>query len=86
MNDILKTASMVAMFGNVLCDTKKEKNLWKKRMFLAVGLTFPDDWDELTEDEQERRFNQVIAIGKMGKKSWKEISNPSTRRERNASK
>ena len=78
MNDILKTASMVAMFGNVLCDTKKEKNLWKKRMFLAVGLTFPDDWDELTEDEQERRFNQVIAIGK--------TSNPSTRRERNASK
>ena len=31
MSDILKSASMVAMFGELLCDNQKEKNDWKKR-------------------------------------------------------
>ena len=30
MSDILKSASMVAMFGELLCDNQKEKNDWKK--------------------------------------------------------
>lgn len=64
MSDILKTASMVALFGELLCDNKKEKNDWKKRMLAATGkLDFPDDFDELSEDEKEKRLNEVIKVG-----------------------
>ena len=28
MKDILKTTSMVALFGDILCKNKKEKNDW----------------------------------------------------------
>ena len=28
--DNLKTVSMVAMFGDILCDNQTEKNNWKK--------------------------------------------------------
>ena len=65
MSDNLKTASMVAMFGNLLCDTQKEKNNWKKRMLNTVhGMNFPDDWDELSEDEKESRLDKAIAVNK----------------------
>jgi hypothetical protein len=65
MSDTLKTTSMVALFGELLCDDKKEKNDWKKRMFEATGLLdFPSDWDSLTEDEKETRLNKVIKIGR----------------------
>ena len=65
MNDILKTTSMIAQFGNLLCKDKKEKNDWKARMFKATGLlNFPDDWDSLSEDEKEKRLNKIIEIGR----------------------
>ena len=65
MSDTLKTTSMVALFGEVLCDNQEEKNNWKKRMFDATGLLdFPSDWDDLTEDEKEKRLNKVIEIAK----------------------
>ena len=61
-----KTVSMVARLGDVFADTQKEKNDWKARMLKAgfenKGLTMPDDWDELSEDEKERRLNGVIEI------------------------
>jgi len=61
MQDNLKSASMVAMFGDLLCDTQKEKNDWKKRMINTVdGISFPDDWDELSEDEKQRRLDGAI--------------------------
>tara|TARA_R110002051_G_scaffold270934_1_gene331374 strand:- start:1029 stop:1217 length:189 start_codon:yes stop_codon:yes gene_type:complete len=59
----MKSASMVALFGEVLCGNQKEKNDWKKRMLAATGkLDFPADWDELSEDEKEKRLNNVIKI------------------------
>ena len=64
MNDVLKSAGMVSMFGRLLYDNKKDKNNFQKRMFTAAGLTFPDDWNELTEEEQERRLNNVINLSK----------------------
>ena len=68
MKDILKTTSMVALFGDVLCKNKKEKNDWKKRMFDATGLLdFPSDWEGLSEDEKEKRLDNVIKIGKENK-------------------
>ena len=63
-SDNLKTISMVAAFGNLLCNTQKEKNDWKARMLKAglenKGLDMPEDWDQLTEDEKENRLNGAI--------------------------
>ena len=68
MSDILKSASMVAMFGELLCDNQKEKNDWKKRMLDATGLLdFPEDWDELSEEEKQKRLDNVIAVNKENK-------------------
>ena len=68
MKDILKTTSMVALFGDILCKNKKEKNDWKKRMFDVTGLLdFPSDWEGLSEDEKEKRLDNVIKIGKENK-------------------
>ena len=65
MSDIIKTTSIIAQIGNLMCDTKKEKNSWKERMFRATGLLdFPDDWKELSEDEKEKRLNKIIEISK----------------------
>ena len=61
MQSNLESASMVAMFGDLLCDNQKEKNDWKKRMLNTVdGISFPDDWDELSEDEKQRRLDGAI--------------------------
>jgi len=61
--DELKSIGMVAMFGNVLCNDIKEKNTWKKRMMLAGsnGISFPDNWDTLSEEEKQSRLNNAIA-------------------------
>ena len=65
MSDILKSASMVAMFSELLCDNQKEKNDWKKRMLDATGLLhFPDDWDNLSENEKQERLDKAIAVNK----------------------
>ena len=55
-------AGMVAAFGNVLCADQEEKNNWKKRMLQAgiTGLSIPEDWEDLTEDEKTRRLDEVI--------------------------
>jgi len=57
------TIAAVAKMGEVLTTTQKEKNDWKKRM-LKVGLPqldVPEDWDTLSEDEKEKRLNNVIS-------------------------
>ena len=65
-----KSVAMVAQLGELFTDTQKEKNNWKARMLKAglgnKGLEMPEDWDELDEDEKERRLNGVIKI--MGEK------------------
>jgi len=54
----------VAMMGDILCSGQKEKNDWKARMLKAglgsSGLEIPEDWDTLTEDDKEKRLNNVI--------------------------
>ena len=68
MSDILKTASMVASFGELLCDKPKEKNEWKKRMLNAMpGINFPEDWDDLSEDEKQSRLDKAIAVNRESK-------------------
>lgn len=57
----LNTVAAVAMMGEIFGETEKEKNDWKKRMLSTVhGLSFPDDFDELPEEERKKRLDGAI--------------------------
>ena len=60
-----KTIAMVSKMGEVLTDSQKAANDWKKRMLTAglekQGLDFPADWGTLTEDEKQARLDGAIA-------------------------
>lgn len=59
----LKTAGMVAGLSAIFCDTPKQKNDWKKRMLSTVpGISFPDDFDTLPEEERARRLEGAEQI------------------------
>ena len=60
--DFLKTVSMVsAMFGVLTQGEEKQKiNAQKKRFFDNVqGLSFPDDWNDLPEEEKSKRLEKI---------------------------
>ena len=60
--DFLKTVSMVsAMFGLLAQKEDKSKvNAQKKRFFDNVqGLSFPDDWNDLPEEEKSKRLEKI---------------------------
>lgn len=63
-NSMLKSVGLVAALGDVFGKTQKEANDWKARMLKAglgdKGLSMPDDWDSLNEDEKSTRLNAVI--------------------------
>lgn len=63
-DSMLRTTAMVAKMGEIFGKDKKEQNDWKARMLKAglgsSGLDMPDDWDTLSEDEKEKRLNNVI--------------------------
>lgn len=68
--DLLKTVGMVsAMFGLLSENDKEAKVKFQKRFYEKVpGLQFPDDWDQLSTEEKEKRLNGVnkIALEKRG--------------------
>jgi hypothetical protein len=60
--DFLKTVSMVSsMFGVLMHKEDKSKvNEQKKRFFDNVqGLNFPDDWNDLPEEEKSKRLEKI---------------------------
>lgn len=61
-----RSVALVALMGELFGSTQKEKNDWKARMLKAgiSGLSMPEDWDQLDEQEKERRLNAVIAFAK----------------------
>jgi hypothetical protein len=65
-SDFFSTLTKIAKLGELLTDTKEESNIWKKKMIAAgiPGLSFPDDWDTLSEEEKESRLNKVIEFAK----------------------
>ena len=67
-----RTIGKIAKLGDVFCTDKKEKNDWKERMVKAglenKGLIMPDNWNELNEDEKEKRLDLVL----------NQLSNPSS--------
>lgn len=62
----LKSIAMVAKLGDIIAPDQKGANDWKARMLKAGlegrGLIMPDDWNELSEDEKERRLNGAIQM------------------------
>jgi len=61
INREMGTLSAIASLGDVFGKTKKEKNDWKKRMLSTQkGMSFPDNWDSLSEDEKEKRLDGAI--------------------------
>ena len=64
--NFLKTVSMVsAMFGLMSKgQDQKKTNDQKKRFFDKVqGINFPEDWNNLTEDEKSKRLEKVESVG-----------------------
>jgi len=52
----------MAKLGDVFGESKAESNKFKKRMLQAgmPGVEFPDDFEDLPEEEKEKRLNKVI--------------------------
>jgi len=61
----LKNIAAIASLGDIFALNTKDKNSWKKRMLKAglssKGLIMPDGFEDLPEEEQERRLNGAIA-------------------------
>lgn len=57
---------MIAGLGDIMTNNKKESNVWKKKMIQAgmsnKGLSFPDDWDTLSEDVKKVRLDKVVNL------------------------
>ena len=55
-----KTLKMVCSMGDMINNTAEEKVKFNKRMLSASGVTFPDDFDTLPIEEQEKRINLAL--------------------------
>ena len=62
-SDMLKTTSMVSMMFGLLATEKDKELAQKKRFFEIAGLTFPEDWDSLSNEEKEKRIKAVEQFG-----------------------
>ena len=62
--DMLKTVGMVsAMFGVLSENDKEAKVKYQKRFYEKVpGIQFPEDWDQLSTEEKEKRLNNVNSV------------------------
>lgn len=68
-DSILKSGAIVASLADIgfAGETLKEKNDWKLRMIKASmgkGYILNENWDEVPEEEKERRLDAVIKIMK----------------------
>jgi len=66
---LFKSVAMINAFGSLLTDNQKDKNAWDKRMIEAgiSGVSFPDNWDELPEEEKTARLQKVNELMKENK-------------------
>lgn len=65
MSGILRNASLAGAMMGVLCgDDSKASNKWKKRYLEKVpGISFPEDFDALPEEEKTKRLDRAIQAG-----------------------
>tara|TARA_R100000742_G_C4276042_1_gene96867 strand:+ start:794 stop:1021 length:228 start_codon:yes stop_codon:yes gene_type:complete len=66
-NNPIKTVSMVSAMFALLSDNDtnlKKQNEQRKRFYLTVeGISFPADWDKLSEETKKERLDTIDAIG-----------------------
>ena len=63
IDDMFKTVKMVAAFGDLLCDKPKDQAAWKKKMLSTVpGIDFPAGFDNLPEEERNRRLDNALKV------------------------
>jgi len=65
VNDMFGTLRAVAAMGEVMFSEKKDQNGFKKRMVeasLGEGISFPDDWNELSEEEKQKRLDKAMSV------------------------
>ena len=60
-SNIFNTLKSVCAIGSIINDTKEDKVKFNKRMLSATGVTFPDDFDTLPIEEQEKRINLALS-------------------------
>ena len=75
MHDIMKSIILACTTGDLINDNKKDAVAFKKRMLKASGCTFPDDWDKLPLEEQERRINKALSINVNNYQLYPEVNN-----------
>ena len=52
-----------AMFGLLSENDKEAKVKYQKRFYEKVpGIQFPEDWDQLSTEEKEKRLNNVNSV------------------------
>ena len=65
--DFLKTVSTVSALFGIISDQQKDKKgkvKFQKKFFEKVpGITFPEDWDQLSTKEKEKRLDGVTKFG-----------------------
>lgn len=63
---MMKTVGNFALMASFFSDNKADANKTKARILKAglPGLSMPEDFDQLPEDEKERRLNGVIDIAR----------------------
>jgi hypothetical protein len=54
-----KTLGKVLKLGSLFNESKEDQNKFKKQCVQAMGVDFPEDWDNLSEEEKEKRFNNL---------------------------
>jgi hypothetical protein len=66
LGGLFQSTALEAKLGEIFGETPKQKNDWKKRMLKAGmekhGLSFPDDFDDLPEEERGRRLDGAIEM------------------------
>jgi hypothetical protein len=54
---------MVCAFGALLTSTPEERANWDKRMLSTIpGIDFPDDFDQLSVEEQQKRLDAAKGV------------------------
>jgi phosphatidylethanolamine-binding protein (PEBP) family uncharacterized protein len=72
-NDMHKTVSAVSQIFSIMTgsdDNLAKTNAQRKRFYEAgiQGISFPEDWDSLPEEEKKLRLDKIDSIG-LGKKN-----------------
>ena len=63
LTSLLKAVGFATSVGGILNDTQEEQNEWNAKMLKAIGLFhFPDDWDDLHENEKTVRLSKVLEV------------------------